>query len=115
MTRKRSAKDWRSSSETCVSDAAHRRSAGHEQNHFRELKVDVQSVQPAKFISAAIETVALAAQAKGIRLQEVLDAGAGPIFGDSSRLQQVVRQPPLQRDQVHAEGLGRVQGFWKRG
>jgi CheY-like chemotaxis protein len=41
-------------------------------------------------IEAAIDTVRPAADAKNIRLQSVLDPAAGPVLGDSERLQQIV-------------------------
>jgi signal transduction histidine kinase/CheY-like chemotaxis protein len=55
-----------------------------------KLRLDIQQVAPAKFIEAAAETVRPAAEAKGIRLEAVLDPAAGPISGDPGRLQQVV-------------------------
>jgi PAS domain S-box-containing protein len=55
-----------------------------------QIRLDVQPVQPASFIEAALETVRPAAEAKGIRLEKVLDPNAGPISGDPGRLQQVI-------------------------
>jgi PAS domain S-box-containing protein len=55
-----------------------------------KLRLDIQPVDPMQFIEAAIEAVRPAAEAKSIRLQRVLDPGAGPVSGDPSRLQQVV-------------------------
>jgi CheY-like chemotaxis protein/nitrogen-specific signal transduction histidine kinase len=55
-----------------------------------KMRLDIQSVDPASFIEAAIETVRPAAEAKGIRLTTLLDPGAGPVNGDPNRLQQVV-------------------------
>jgi signal transduction histidine kinase/ActR/RegA family two-component response regulator len=55
-----------------------------------KVRLDVQPVQPISFIEAAIETVRPAADAKGIRLERVLDPTAGPIAGDPNRLQQVI-------------------------
>jgi PAS domain S-box-containing protein len=55
-----------------------------------QIRLDVQPVQPASFIEAAVETVRPAAEAKGIRLEKVLDPQAGPISGDPARLQQVL-------------------------
>ena len=43
-----------------------------------KLRLDVQPVAPAAFIEAALETVRPAADAKGIRLEKLLDAAAGP-------------------------------------
>lgn len=41
-------------------------------------------------IEAALETVRLAAEAKGISIQKHLDSQVGPVSGDSARLQQVM-------------------------
>jgi PAS domain S-box-containing protein len=54
------------------------------------LRLDVQSVEPAAFIESAVETMRPAAEAKGIRLERILDPGAGPVSGDPNRLQQIV-------------------------
>jgi signal transduction histidine kinase/CheY-like chemotaxis protein len=55
-----------------------------------KMRLDVQPLLPSTFIEAAVETVRPAADAKGIRLEKVLDPAAGPISGDSGRLQQVL-------------------------
>jgi signal transduction histidine kinase/CheY-like chemotaxis protein len=55
-----------------------------------KLRLDVQPLQPASVIDAAVETVKPAADAKGIRIEKVLDPSAGPIAGDPGRLQQVL-------------------------
>jgi len=55
-----------------------------------KVRLDVQPVEPASFIDAALETVKPAVEAKGIRLQKLIDPKAGPISGDPGRLQQVV-------------------------
>jgi signal transduction histidine kinase len=55
-----------------------------------KLRLEVQSIQPLSFVEAAIETVKPAADAKGITLETRLDPLAGPMLGDSGRLQQVV-------------------------
>ncbi len=55
-----------------------------------KVRLDVQPVEPVSFVESAIETVKPAADAKGIRLQKLLDPSAGPISGDPARLQQVV-------------------------
>jgi PAS domain S-box-containing protein len=54
-----------------------------------KVRLDVQRVQVASVIEAALETVKPAAAAKNIRLQAILDPLARPISGDPSRLQQV--------------------------
>lgn len=55
-----------------------------------KMRLNVQPLEPIGVIAAAIETVRPAAEAKTIRLQSVLDPGAGPIAGDGDRLQQVI-------------------------
>ena len=55
-----------------------------------KMRLDVQPVEPATFIEAAIETVRPAAEAKGITLSKLLDPAAGPVMGDPNRLQQIV-------------------------
>lgn len=55
-----------------------------------KLRIDVQPVEPKSFIEAALETVRPAAEAKGIRIEKILDTAAGPVSGDPSRLQQVM-------------------------
>ena len=54
------------------------------------FSLDVQLVDPAAVIEAAIETVKLAADARGIRLTTNIDRSVAPIPGDPARLQQVV-------------------------
>jgi signal transduction histidine kinase/ActR/RegA family two-component response regulator len=55
-----------------------------------KVRLDIQPLEPASFVEAALETVRPAADAKGIRLEKLLDPAAGPIQGDPHRLQQVV-------------------------
>jgi signal transduction histidine kinase/CheY-like chemotaxis protein len=55
-----------------------------------KLRLDVQPVDLAAVIHAAIDTVLPAAEAKGIRIQRILDPLAAPVSGDPGRLQQVV-------------------------
>ncbi len=55
-----------------------------------KVRLDIQKVDLSQVISDALETVRHGAEAKGIRLQQVLDPLAGPVSGDPSRLQQVV-------------------------
>jgi signal transduction histidine kinase/CheY-like chemotaxis protein len=55
-----------------------------------KLRLDVQPLDPAVVVEAAIDVVRPAATAKDVRLQVVLDPGAGPVSGDASRLQQVI-------------------------
>jgi hypothetical protein len=54
-----------------------------------KIRLDVQRLDLATVVEAAIDTVRPAADAKGVRVQAVLDPLAGPVSGDPSRLQQV--------------------------
>ena len=54
-----------------------------------KLRLDVQRVDLAQLVRAGADTVRPAADAKGVRLQVVLDPLAGPITGDPGRLHQV--------------------------
>ncbi|MET0649966.1 MAG: ATP-binding protein, partial [Pyrinomonadaceae bacterium] len=55
-----------------------------------KLRIDVRPVDPNSFIEAAVESVRPAAEAKGVRLQKVLDTGSVSVSGDPVRLQQIV-------------------------
>jgi PAS domain S-box-containing protein len=55
-----------------------------------KLRLEVQPVNLATVIESAINAVLPAADAKGIRLQRVLDTGASMISGDPARLQQII-------------------------
>jgi signal transduction histidine kinase/ActR/RegA family two-component response regulator len=55
-----------------------------------KLRLDAQPVDLTSVIHAAIDTSRPAADAKEIRIQIVLDFGAGSVLGDPVRLQQVV-------------------------
>src|SRR5687767_15469727 len=55
-----------------------------------KLRMDVRPSDPNEFIDAAVEAVRPAAEAKGVRVQKVMDTGAVSIPGDPVRLQQVV-------------------------
>jgi PAS domain S-box-containing protein len=55
-----------------------------------KLRIDVQPVDPNFFIEAAVEAVRPAAEAKGVRLQRIMDTGVVTVSGDPVRLQQVV-------------------------
>ena len=55
-----------------------------------KLRLDVQPVDPAALVDAALQAVAPAARAKGIELRTALDPHAGRVSADASRLQQVV-------------------------
>ncbi|HYF34564.1 MAG TPA: PAS domain S-box protein [Prosthecobacter sp.] len=54
-----------------------------------KVRLDVQRLELAPVIQAALQTVEPAAQAKEIRLQAILDPLAQPVSGDPSRLQQI--------------------------
>ena len=54
-----------------------------------KLRLDVQRVDLAALVRAGVETVQPAADAKGVRLQVLLDPAAGPVMGDPNRLHQV--------------------------
>jgi len=55
-----------------------------------KLRMDVRPSDPSSFIDAAVEAVRPAADAKGVRIQKVVDTGLVSIPGDPVRLQQVV-------------------------
>ena len=55
-----------------------------------KLRMDVRPVDPNAFIEAAIEAVKPAAEAKGVRVQKIMDTGLVSVPGDPTRLQQVV-------------------------
>ena len=55
-----------------------------------KLRLDVRPILPNDVIRAAVESVAFAAEAREILIQQILDSGIGPIRGDFERLQQVV-------------------------
>jgi PAS domain S-box-containing protein len=55
-----------------------------------KLRLDVRTVDLISITNAAIDSIRPAADAKGIRLQTMLDPAAGPISGDADRLQQII-------------------------
>jgi PAS domain S-box-containing protein len=55
-----------------------------------KVRLDVQRVELATVVTAAIDALRPAAEARGVRLTAVLDPLVGPVKGDPSRLQQVV-------------------------
>ena len=55
-----------------------------------KIRLDVGTVNPAAVTEAAINVVRPAIDAKGIKLQVVLDPRTGPVSGDPERLQQVL-------------------------
>ena len=54
------------------------------------MRVEMQTVELVSVIRAALETVRPTAETKGVRLTSNVDAEAGPVTGDPSRLQQVL-------------------------
>jgi PAS domain S-box-containing protein len=55
-----------------------------------KIRLDVQPVDLAAVAGNAIDAVSPAADAKGVRIESVLDPLAGPVSGDPERLQQVL-------------------------
>jgi PAS domain S-box-containing protein len=55
-----------------------------------KIRLEVQPVDLALVVHNAMATVQPAADARGVRLQTMIDSGVGPVSGDPSRLQQVV-------------------------
>jgi PAS domain S-box-containing protein len=55
-----------------------------------KLRIDVRPVDPNSFIESAIEAVRPAAEAKGVRVQRIMDTGVVSVTGDPVRLQQVI-------------------------
>ena len=55
-----------------------------------KLRLDLQGVELASVIDAAVETVQHAADQKGVVIDRRLDTSIGPMAGDPARLQQIV-------------------------
>jgi PAS domain S-box-containing protein len=55
-----------------------------------KMRLDIRPVDIHRVLEAALDAVRPAADAKGVRLQTLLDPSAGPVNGDPDRLQQVV-------------------------
>ncbi|HKI01195.1 MAG TPA: ATP-binding protein [Thermoanaerobaculia bacterium] len=55
-----------------------------------KLRLEVRPVDPAEAVEAALATVQPAAQARGVRIERLFEAGVGPALADPDRLQQVV-------------------------
>lgn len=55
-----------------------------------KLRLEAQVVDPASVLSSAMESVRPAADAKDIELVQEFDQQTGPVYGDPSRLQQIV-------------------------
>ena len=54
-----------------------------------KIRLDVEQIDLAAILNAAVDTVASAARAKNVQLRSVVDPFAGAISGDPNRLQQV--------------------------
>jgi signal transduction histidine kinase/ActR/RegA family two-component response regulator len=54
-----------------------------------KVRLDMHPLDAASLIDAAVESVKPTAQAKGIILTKTIDPQAGPVSGDSNRLQQI--------------------------
>jgi PAS domain S-box-containing protein len=55
-----------------------------------KLRLDSRPFYPVESVEAALAAVLLTAEAKGVRVERALDAGAGPVLADPDRLQQIV-------------------------
>ena len=55
-----------------------------------KVRLDVQRVELASIVEAALDSVRPSADAKSIVIRETIDPNAGPVVGDPNRLQQVV-------------------------
>ena len=55
-----------------------------------KIRLDVQPVELPLIVDNAVATVQPAADAKGVRMQTIVDPRVGPVSGDPDRLQQVV-------------------------
>ena len=55
-----------------------------------KIRLDVQPVELPLIVDNAVATVQPAADAKGVRIQTIIDPRLGPVSGDPGRLQQVV-------------------------
>jgi CheY-like chemotaxis protein len=77
------------------------------------MRLDVRPFDLKLVVETALDAVRPAAEAKGIRLQGVLDPRAGPITGDPDRLQQVVWNLLMNAVKFTPKG-GRVQANLQR-
>lgn len=55
-----------------------------------KLSLDIRPVELKQIVETAVDSVRLAADAKGISVQSLLDPRTGPVTGDQNRLQQIV-------------------------
>jgi len=68
-----------------------------------KLRLDIQPVDPAKVIQAALEGLTPAREAKALVLKTSFDPRLGMISADPARLQQVILESGQQRDQIHSQ------------
>jgi len=78
-----------------------------------KIRLEIDKIDLSEVIRAAVDAVTPAADAKGVRLQSVLDPHAGPFAGDAARLQQVVWNLLTNAIRFTPRG-GRVQVFLER-
>lgn len=55
-----------------------------------KVRLEAKPVEVCPIVESAVATVQPAADAKGIRIQQILNPNTGPVFGDAARLQQVI-------------------------
>jgi PAS domain S-box-containing protein len=55
-----------------------------------KVRLDVQQTDLATVVEQAVSTIRPSAEAKGIRLKQIIDPQIGPVTGDPNRLQQVI-------------------------
>jgi PAS domain S-box-containing protein len=55
-----------------------------------KFRLSLEPIYLVRVVEAAIDSIRPTAEAKGVRLQTMLDPDAGPISGDAGRLQQVI-------------------------
>jgi signal transduction histidine kinase/ActR/RegA family two-component response regulator len=78
-----------------------------------KVRLNVADVDLKQVVTASIETMQPAADAKGVRLQAVLDPQAGHVLGDAGRLQQIAWNLIANAVKFTPKG-GRVQVLLKR-
>jgi signal transduction histidine kinase/ActR/RegA family two-component response regulator len=55
-----------------------------------KLRLDAQAVEPRAFIDEAVEALRPTAQARRVTIRQIIQPGLSPIFGDPTRLRQIV-------------------------